>query len=77
MGRDTSFTEFDEISNRVAAGLSAQGIQKGDRVALYCINSDIFALAYFGIVKAGATVLPINLLLKPAEIEYILNDAGT
>ena len=76
MGRDTSFTEFDEISNRVAAGLSAQGIQKGDRVALYCINSDIFALAYFGIVKAGATVLPINLLLKPAEIEYILNDAG-
>jgi long-chain acyl-CoA synthetase len=75
MGLDTSFAEFDQVSSRVAAGLATQGIQKGDRVALYCINSDIFALAYFGIVKAGATVLPVNLLLKPAEIEYILNDA--
>jgi long-chain acyl-CoA synthetase len=76
LGRDTSFGEFDAASDRVAAGLAARGIKAGERVALYCINSDLFALAYAGIVKAGATVLPLNLLIKPAEIEYILNDAG-
>jgi long-chain acyl-CoA synthetase len=76
MGRDTSFSEFGQTSDQIAAGLAAQGIKSGDRVALYCINSDIFAIAYFGIIKAGATVLPVNILLKPGEIEYILNDAG-
>ncbi len=75
MGRDTDFATFDALSDRVAANLAAQGIAKGDRVALYCVNSDVFALAYFGIVKAGATVVPLNLLYKPNEIEYILNDA--
>jgi long-chain acyl-CoA synthetase len=74
-GRDTSFAAFAEISDRVAAGLHAQDIRHGDRVALYCPNSDVFALAYFGILKAGASVVPINLLFKPAEIEYILRDA--
>ncbi|MEM7392482.1 MAG: long-chain fatty acid--CoA ligase, partial [Verrucomicrobiota bacterium] len=59
-----------------AAALAANGIKKGDRVGLYCINSDAFAIAYFGIVKAGATVVPINLLLTPGEISYILNDSG-
>ena len=49
---------------------------KGDRVGLYCINSDAFAIAYFGIVKAGAVVVPINLLLNPKEIAFILSDAG-
>jgi long-chain acyl-CoA synthetase len=75
MGRDTSFSEFGHASDQIAAGLSAQGIRTGDRVALYCVNSDTFAIAYFGIIKTGATVLPVNLLLKPGEIEYILNDA--
>ena len=76
MGRETSFSEFDRASDQIATGLSAQGIHTGDRVALYCVNSDIFAIAYFGIIKTGATVLPVNLLLKPGEIEYILNDAS-
>ena len=76
MGRDTSFSEFDHASDQIAAGLTTQGISPGDRVALYCVNSDTFAIAYFGIIKTGATVLPVNLLLKPGEIEYILDDAG-
>lgn len=73
--KTTTFAELDQISDRVAAGLSQKGISKGDRVALYCINGDAFAAAYLGIVKAGATVIPINLLLTAPEIEYILNDA--
>ncbi len=76
MGSDTSFLEFDRASDQVAAGLFAQGVTKGDHVALYCVNSDTFAIAYFGIIKTGATVLPVNLLFKPGEIEYILDDAS-
>jgi long-chain acyl-CoA synthetase len=76
LGRDTSFAVFDQATDRIAGALAGQGIGVGDRVALYCVNSDIFALAYLGIVKAGATVLPLNLMLKPNELEYILNDAS-
>ncbi len=75
-GRITTHAAFDQHTDRVAAGLAARGIQPGDRVGLYCINSDAFAFAYFGILKAGATVVPVNLLLNPKEIAYILNDAG-
>ena len=49
-------------------GLAARGIAPGDRVGLYCVNSDAFAIAYFGILKAGATVVvPVNLLLNFGE----------
>ena len=75
-GKTTDFATFDKCSDAVAANLQALGIVKGDRIGLYCINSDFFAVAYFGIVKAGATVVPINLLLNPKEVAYILNDSG-
>ncbi|NKB24981.1 MAG: long-chain-fatty-acid--CoA ligase [Kiritimatiellae bacterium] len=74
--RELNFETFDQRSDSVAAFLAAKGIRKGNRIGLYCINSDAFAIAYFGIVKAGATVVPINLLLTPKEVAYILNDAG-
>lgn len=74
-GKTTSFAEFDVLSDRAAAFLQQQCIGKGDRVGLYCINSEAFAISYFGIVKAGATVVPLNLLLTPPELIYILKDA--
>ncbi len=74
--REVTFAAVDRASDAVAASLAAQGINKGDRVALYCINSDLFAIIYMGIVKAGAAVVPVNLLLNPNEITYILEDAG-
>jgi long-chain acyl-CoA synthetase len=74
--RVTDFVTFDAMTDRVAAGLAQRGIQPGDRVGLYCINSDFFALAYFGILKAGAAVVPLNLLLNPKEVSFILSDAG-
>lgn len=74
--RVTTHAEFDRLSDCVAAGLAKRGIGKGDRVGLYCINADFFALAYFGILKAGGTVVPVNLLLNPKEVSYILKDAG-
>ena len=75
-GRVLDFAAVDRISDRVAAALARRGIRKGDRIGLYCINSDWFPLAYFGILKSGAVVVPINLLLNPKEIAFILNDAG-
>ena len=75
-GRVTTHREFGEITDRVAAGFAATGIQPGDRVGLYAVNSDHFAATYFGILKAGATVVPINLLLNPKEVAYNLKDAG-
>ena len=75
-GRETSFAQLDGLSDRVAANLAALGMQRADRIALYCPNSDVFAVAYLGIIKAGATVVPINLLLNPNEISYILEDSG-
>ena len=75
LGKKTSFSMLDQLSNNLAGYLIDKGIKKSDRIALYCINSDSFAIAYLGIVKAGATVVPLNLLQTPAEISYILNDA--
>ena len=74
-GRTLDYAAFDSLSDRFAAGLAGRGVRKGDRVGLYCVNSDAFAIAYFGILKAGAAVVPINLLLNPKEIAFILADA--
>ena len=75
-GGNLSFREMDSTSDRIAAGLAARGIGKGDRVGLYCINGPEFAQAYLGVLKSGATVVPVNLLLSPGEVNYILKDAG-
>ncbi len=75
-GKTLDFTTVDRIGDRIAAGLNRRGIGKGDRIGLYAFNSDCFALAYCGIIKAGGTVVPINLLLNPKEVSFILRDAG-
>ena len=74
--RTVTFGDFNNLTDRVAAFLAARGIDDGDRVGLYCMNSDAFAIAYFGILKANAVVVPINLLLNPKEVSFILEDAG-
>ena len=75
-GRSLSFAEVDAESDRIAAGLAAQGLCQGDRVGLYCINSPEFACCYLGIVKAGGVALPVNLLYSPPEVAYVLADSG-
>jgi long-chain acyl-CoA synthetase len=73
--REYSFAQIEAASRGVAAGLSAAGVGKGDRVGLYCPNGVEFVEAYLGIVRAGAVVVPVNLLIQPGEIRYVLNDA--
>ena len=71
-----SYAELDRTSDAIAAGLAAHGLKPGDRVGLYCPNGAEFVLCYLGILKAGAVVVPINLLLHPDAVSFILNDCG-
>lgn len=73
--RTMTYAELNAQSDAVACALIDKGIQPGDHVGLYGINSAAFVVIYLGIQKAGATVVPINLLLNPAEVAWILNDA--
>ena len=74
---DTSVTykELNQQVDRMAAGLSARGIQKGDGVALLLGNSPEFLIAYYGILRLGAFVVPMNPLYTQGEINYILDDS--
>ncbi|HID53048.1 MAG TPA: long-chain fatty acid--CoA ligase [Anaerolineae bacterium] len=70
-----SYAQINGAANQVANGLAAAGIQPGDKVALSCPNLPYFPIVYYGILKAGATVVPLNVLLKRREIAYHLADS--
>lgn len=72
----TTYAELDQRANQVANALIGLGIQKGDRVGLLLHNIPLYIEAYYGIVRAGATVVPMNVLYKPGEVSYIMRDSG-
>ncbi|MEO7398816.1 MAG: AMP-binding protein, partial [Ilumatobacteraceae bacterium] len=74
---EASFTyaQVDEISGRVAASLLALGLQRGDKVAVQLPNVPQFLFAYFGILKAGLVMVPLNPLLVAPEVAYHLHDS--
>jgi long-chain acyl-CoA synthetase len=72
-----NYAQVNGAASQVANGLRALGIQKGDKVALSCPNLPFFPIVYYGILKAGATVVPLNVLLKPREIAYHLADSDS
>lgn len=71
-----SFRELDALSNRVANGLVASGVQPGNRVSLFGPNSWEWLVSYYGIAKAGAVVNPLSSMLTADEVRYALNDTG-
>src|ERR1700761_9386340 len=71
-----SYAQLDELSDRAAASLTAAGVAPGDRVGLQLPNIPQFVIAYYGILKAGGVVVPMNVLLKEPEIEFQLRDSG-
>ena len=70
-----SYAEVNAAANQVANVLALAGIQRGDKIALSCQNVPYFPIVYYGILKAGAVAMPLNVLLKPREIAYHLRDA--
>jgi long-chain acyl-CoA synthetase len=71
-----SYEQVDQLSGRVAATLLALGLERGDRVAVQLPNVPEFLLCYFGILKAGLVMVPLNPLLKAREVAYQLSDSG-
>ncbi|WP_329072980.1 long-chain-fatty-acid--CoA ligase [Amycolatopsis sp. NBC_01480] len=63
-------------ANKVAGHLTGLGLRRGESVALSCPNVPEFTAAYYGILKAGGVVVPLNVLLRPREIAYHLRDSG-
>jgi long-chain acyl-CoA synthetase len=74
-GTRLTYAALNAWANRIAGGLAASGIGPGDHVGLLCPNLPYFPAAYFGILKTGAAVVPLNILLKPREIAYHLRDS--
>ena len=75
-GARITYKEMNEITDRLAAGLSGLGVKKGDRVGIFMPNTPQFVMAYFGILKAGGVVVATNPLYSPREIEHQANDSG-
>ena len=70
-----TYRQIDAMASQVAAGLKALGLAAGDHIALSCPNTPHFPIAYYGILKLGGVVVPLNVLLKPREIAYHLADS--
>lgn len=77
-GTSLSYHEFDAYTRNVAARLAAgeTAIRAGDKVAMLARNGAGFAILYYAILRLGATVVPINTLLKAGEIVWIVEDSG-
>src|SRR5271169_3016410 len=71
-----TYAQFGERAGRLAGALRKAGVQPGDRVAFLSANCHRLLEAYYGVLEAGAVVLPLNIRLTASELGYILNDAG-
>jgi len=75
-GARLTYRELDEKADRFAAGLRGIGVRKGDRVGVIMPNSPMYVIAFFGVLRAGATVVQTNILYKARELEEEYADAG-
>ncbi len=75
-GRFIRYRELREAADRLANALASLGVKKGDRVALYLVNSPQFIIAYFAALKCGAAVTPISPVYTSHEVRYQLEDSG-
>lgn len=71
-GRDITYAELDAMANRFARMLLEAGIRRGDPVAYVGLNSPEFVAAFFGCPRIGAPLVPVNLMLTPADVDFLL-----
>ncbi len=74
-GKKFSYKDMDQQANVFAEFLLRRGMTPGDRIALLAHNCPDYIAAYFGIIRGGGIVLPLNNLLTHEEINFILDDA--
>jgi long-chain acyl-CoA synthetase len=75
-GRELTFRDIDVLSATLAANLVKLGIAPGDRVTLYAPNSWEWIVSYYGTLRAGAIINPVNVMLTPSEVAYVTKDCG-
>jgi long-chain acyl-CoA synthetase len=76
MGKGITFGELDKLSHDFAAWLQGRGLAKGSRVAIMMPNCLQYPIAMFGVLRSGCTVVNVNPLYTPRELEHQLTDAG-
>jgi long-chain acyl-CoA synthetase len=74
--RSVSYAELDRAARGIAASLLARGVVPGQAVAIMVPNLPEFSMSYYGILYAGCTVVPLNVLLSGPEVQYHLEDSG-
>src|ERR671922_2057799 len=72
---ELSYAALDEASARVAGLLRAKGVEPGDRVGIMLPNVAYFPVCYYGALRAGAAIVPMNPLLKDREVAFYLGDS--
>jgi long-chain acyl-CoA synthetase len=73
---ELTFAQLEEASARAAGLLRERGVEPGDRVGIMLPNVPQFAIAYYGVLRAGGVVVPMNVLLKAREVSFYLRDSG-
>ncbi len=71
-----TYAEFDTVCNRLAHGLAALGLRRGDRLALLSRNSHQFVAIRFAVARLGAVLVPVNFMLTVEEVAYVLGHSG-
>ncbi len=74
--RSFSFAELGAMVDSVAAGLAEAGVEQGDVVTLYAGNSWKWIVSYYAIARAGGVINPVNTMLTPGELSYVIDDCG-
>ena len=76
-GSVTTFAQFEDLTNKIANGLTQFGIGRGDRIAYVGKNSDSYFQIWFGATKIGSVLVSINWRLAAPEIDFIISDSQT
>src|ERR1700754_2416541 len=74
--QELNYAFLNEGASRIAGLLRARGIEPGDRVGIMLPNVPYFPVVYYGILRAGGVVVPMNVLLKEREVRFYLEDPG-
>ena len=76
LGERVSYSRLQDLSLRFAGALQSMGVNKGDRVMIYVSNCVQWIIAFLGIQKMGAVIVPVSPIYTSYEIEYMINDSG-
>src|ERR1700754_4264356 len=71
-----NYAVLNEGATRIAGLLKDKGVQPGDRVGIMLPHVPYFAVVYYGVLRAGGVVVPMNVLLKGREVAFYLKDSG-